>query len=103
MRGALAVLPFCYAGPAIAAACRSPPVLVAIVSLGCAALAAWVVVPAVRGARNPAAPVPRAVFGLSLVGALYCLGSGQWIAAGVLAAFFALSRVLARAIAQRGS
>jgi hypothetical protein len=62
-----------------------------------------VVRPAHRTPPNEGLVVPRGVFTLSLVGALYCLAVKEWAAGALLAAFFVLSRVLARAIAQRGS
>ena len=103
VRAAVALLPFAYAGPAIAAyraghAAWSIAVLIAV-----AELALWVVRPAHRTPRNEGLVVPRGVFTLSLVGALYCLAVQEWIGAALLVGLFVLSRVLARAIAQRGS
>jgi hypothetical protein len=100
---ALAVLPFCYAGPAIAAFHREDPVLGVIVIVLCAQLALWVVRPAYRAEPDRNAVVPRAVFTITLLGALYCAATREWIGAAVLVLLFGVSRLSARLLAQRGS
>jgi 4-hydroxybenzoate polyprenyltransferase len=103
VHAAVASLPLWYAGPAIVAWVRAPGLPGTVVTALCAALAGWVAAPSWRGRGDVTAIVPRAVFTLSLVGALYCAAVSQWVAAAILSAFFPLSRGLARAIAQRGS
>jgi UbiA prenyltransferase family protein len=103
VRAAVTLLPFAYAGPAVAAyRAGHHGWSVALLVLS-AELALWVVRPAHRSPPKEALVVPRGVFTLSLVGALYCLAVMEWAGAAVLAAFFPLSRLLARALAQRGS
>lgn len=103
IRAAVALMPFAYAGPAIAAYRAGHPGWSVVVLVAAAELALWVVRPAYRTPPNEGLVVPRGVFTLSLVGALYCLAVKDWIAAALLVALFVLSRVIARAIAQRGS
>lgn len=102
-KAAIAVLPFCYAGPAVAAFRHEESVLAIVVLVVCAELALWVVRPAHRSNANPDLIVPRGVFTLSLVAALYCVAMRAWPAAVLLLLLFATSRAAARVLAQKGS
>ena len=103
MRAAVALLPFCYAGPAIAAYRSGHPAWSVVVLIVAAELALWVVRPAHREPRSESAVVPRAVFTLALLGALYCAAVMEWTGAAILVGLFVVSRLLARMLSQRGS
>jgi 4-hydroxybenzoate polyprenyltransferase len=101
--GALVALPFFYAGPTIAAFSREESLLALGVLVASAELALWVVRPARRAGGSPASAVPRAVFSLTILGALTCAAVRAPAAAGVLVGLFGASRLLARWLGQRGS
>jgi 4-hydroxybenzoate polyprenyltransferase len=103
VRTGVSLLPFCYAGPAIAAFRREETLLAVLVLVLSAELALWVVRPARRAQADAGAVVPRAVFTLTLLGALYCLAMREWAGAALLLAAFVASRLAARALSQRGS
>lgn len=107
LRVALLLLPAAYAGPVVAAGLR----VVDAASFGAACgvavlaslLAAHVTAPA-RGRSPSYGPVvPRAVFGLVPLDALYVLAAGLPGAAVVIAAAAPLAALARRALAQRGS
>jgi hypothetical protein len=96
-------LPFLYAGPVVAAFQRGDGLRALLLLVAAAELGLWVVRPAFRTPPAPNLVVPRGVFTITLVGALYAAACGADRAAVVLAGLFVASRLLARALAQRGS